>query len=45
MLTLYSEHLEVDGLVKFFEEEKLWVATIDWNRIRQVEDFVVQTQV
>ncbi|WP_373528926.1 hypothetical protein [Nostoc sp.] len=45
LLTIYSEDLEVDGVVQFSEEEKLWVAAIDWNRIRQVEDFVVQAQV
>ncbi|WP_226889027.1 hypothetical protein [Nostoc sp. MG11] len=37
LLTLYSEDLEVDGVVQFSEEEKLWVAAIDWERIRQVE--------
>lgn len=41
-LTLYSEDLEVDGVVQFSEGEKVWVATIDWNQIRQVEQLVVQ---
>lgn len=36
-LTLYSEDLEVDGVVQFSEEEKVWVAAIDWNQIQQVE--------
>ncbi|MEH1870594.1 hypothetical protein [Nostoc sp.] len=45
LLTIYSEDLEVDGVVQFSEEEKLWVAAIDWDRIRQVEDFIVQAQV
>jgi hypothetical protein len=45
LLTLYSEDLEVDGVVQFSEEEKLWVAVINWERIRQVEDLVVQAQV
>ncbi|BDI18574.1 hypothetical protein ANSO36C_43760 [Nostoc cf. commune SO-36] len=45
LLTIYSEDLEVDGVVQFSEEEKLWVAAIDWDRIRQLEDFVVQAQV
>ncbi|MDZ8140160.1 MAG: hypothetical protein RM049_33535 [Nostoc sp. DedQUE04] len=45
LLTVYSEDLEVDGVVQFSEEEKLWVAAIDWDRIRQVEDFIVQAQV
>jgi hypothetical protein len=43
-LTLYSEELEVDGVVQFSEEEKIWVATIDWNQIRPVEQLVVQGQ-
>jgi hypothetical protein len=41
-LTLYGEDLEVDGVVQFSEDEKVWVATIDWNQIRQVEQLVVQ---
>jgi hypothetical protein len=43
-LTLYSEDLEVAGVVQFSEDEKVWVATIDWNQIRQVEQLVVQGQ-
>jgi hypothetical protein len=43
-LRLYSEDLEVDGVVQFSADEKVWVATIDWNQIRQVEQFVVQGQ-
>jgi hypothetical protein len=43
-LTLYSEDLEVDGEVQFSEDEKVWVATIDWNQIRQVEQLAVQGQ-
>ncbi|QHG19767.1 hypothetical protein [Nostoc sp. ATCC 53789] len=45
LLTIYSEDLEVNGVVQFSEEEKLWVAAIDWDRITQVENFVVQAQV
>ncbi|MEH1766475.1 hypothetical protein [Nostoc sp.] len=45
LLTLYSEDLEVDGVVQFSEDEKLWVAAIDWDQIRQVEDFFVQAKV
>jgi hypothetical protein len=43
-LTLYSEDLEVDGVVQFSEDEKVWVAMIDWNQIRQVEQLAVQGQ-
>jgi hypothetical protein len=43
-LTLYCEDLEVNGVVQFSENEKTWVATIDWNQIRQVEQLVTQGQ-
>jgi hypothetical protein len=42
-LTLYSEDLEVDGVVEFSEEEKIWVAVIDWNQIREVEELALQS--
>ncbi|MEG4575913.1 hypothetical protein QUA56_25085 [Microcoleus sp. N3A4] len=42
LLELYSEELEVDGVVQYSEEESLWVAIIDWKQIRQVEDMLVQ---
>jgi hypothetical protein len=35
-LVLYSEDLEVDGVVRYSEEENLWVAVIDWNAIREI---------
>lgn len=38
LLTLYSEDLEVDGVVQYSETEKLWVAVIDWNQIRAIEE-------
>jgi hypothetical protein len=44
LLTIYSEDLEADGVVKFSEDEKMWVAAIDWNQIRQVEHFVGLSQ-
>jgi hypothetical protein len=43
-LILYGEDLEVDGVVQFSEEEKIWVVAIDWNQIRQVEQLVAQGQ-
>jgi hypothetical protein len=43
-LTLYGEDLEVDGVVQFSEDKKVWVATIDWNQIRQVEQLIVRGQ-
>ena len=37
LLTLYSEELEVDGVVQYSQSEKIWVARIDWDQIRGVE--------
>ena len=39
-LILYSEELEVPGVVHYSEEEKLWAAVIDWNAIQEVEPVV-----
>ena len=39
-LILYSEALEVTGVVHYSEEEKLWTAVIDWNAIQEVEPVV-----
>ena len=36
-LIIYSEELEVEGVVHYSEEEKLWTAVIDWNAIQEVE--------
>lgn len=36
-LTFYSEDLEVNGVVQYSEEEKVWTATINWDQIRPVE--------
>ncbi len=41
-LVLYSEDLEVDGVVLYSEEENLWVAVIDWDAIREVTPVVSQ---
>jgi hypothetical protein len=38
LLTLYSEELEVDGVVQYSEEERLWVALIDWDAISEVKE-------
>ena len=39
-LIIYSEELEVEGIVHYSEEEKLWTAVIDWNAIREVDAVV-----
>jgi hypothetical protein len=43
-LVLYGEDLEVDGVVQFSEDEKIWVVAIDWSQIRQVGELVAQSQ-
>lgn len=43
LLTLYSEDLEVEGVVQYSIEEKLWVAAINWNAIKQL-DLAVQAK-
>jgi hypothetical protein len=44
LLTLYSEELEVEGVVQYSSEEKLWVAAIDWDAIKESQDLVVQAK-
>ena len=39
-LIIYSEELEVEGIVCYSEEEKLWTAVIDWDAIQEVEPVV-----
>jgi hypothetical protein len=35
-LTLYSEELEVEGVVEYSTDEHLWVAVIDWHAIEDI---------
>jgi hypothetical protein len=37
-LSIYSEELEADAVVAYSDEEKIWVATIDWDKIREVTE-------
>ena len=37
-LTLYSEELEVDGIVQYSDEEHVWVASIDWDAVKELEE-------
>ena len=41
-LIIYSEELEVEGIVHYSEKEKLWTAIIDWNAIQEVDSVVSQ---
>ena len=43
-LVLYSENLEVDGVVQYSKEENLWVAVIDWDAIREMSPVFSQTE-
>lgn len=44
-IILYSEELEVDGVVQYSDEENLWVAVIDWAAIREVHQGVSNSSV
>ena len=44
LLTLYSEDLEVEGVVRYSVEENLWVAVIDWGAIREQTPLVTQAE-
>jgi hypothetical protein len=37
-LLIYSEELEADAIVQYSDEEKIWVAKIDWDKIREVAE-------
>ena len=39
-LIIYSEELEVESVVHYSEEEKLWTAVIDWDAIQEVDSVV-----
>ena len=41
-LIIYSEELEVEGVVHYSQEEELWTAVIDWEAIQEVEPVVSQ---
>lgn len=43
-LTLYSEELEVEGVVQYSTDENLWVAVIDWNAVRDVGTAVISPE-
>ncbi|MDE0088847.1 MAG: hypothetical protein OXU23_24220 [Candidatus Poribacteria bacterium] len=44
-LIIYSEELEVEGVVLYSEEEKLWTAVIDWDAIREVQPIIPQPKI
>ncbi len=35
LLTLYDDELEAEGEAHFSAEEQVWVASIDWQAVRQ----------
>jgi hypothetical protein len=43
-LTLYSEELEVEGVVQYSTDENVWVAVIDWNAIRDMGSQVIASE-
>ena len=40
-LIIYSEELEIEGIVYYSGEEELWTAVIDWDAIQEVEPIVL----
>jgi hypothetical protein len=34
-ITLHDEELQADGKVQYSDEERIWVARVDWGAIRQ----------
>lgn len=34
-IRVHDDELEADGVVAFSAEEQIWVATIDWDAVRQ----------
>ncbi len=41
-LILYSEDLEVDGIVQYSHEENVWVPVINWDEIREQDNLSLQ---
>ena len=39
-----SKKVQQYGAVQFSEDEKVWVAIIDWSQVRQVGQLVAQGQ-
>ena len=37
-LTLCSEDLEVDDLIQYSEDDRIWISVINWNAIREIEE-------
>jgi hypothetical protein len=35
IFTLYSEDIEVEGVVEYSSEENIWVASVDWEAIKE----------
>ncbi len=44
-IIIYSEELEVEGIVRYSEEERLWTAVIDWDAIQEKVPIVPQPEI
>ncbi|HUR54295.1 MAG TPA: hypothetical protein VMZ71_09195 [Gemmataceae bacterium] len=42
-ILVHDEEVEADGVVTYSDQEKLWVAAIDWNAIRPFQKLAVAT--
>jgi hypothetical protein len=37
-LLIYSKELEADTVIEYSDQERIWVAAIDWEQIREVTE-------
>jgi hypothetical protein len=37
-LTLHSEELEANGIVQYSDNENVWVASINWDAVKKIEE-------
>jgi hypothetical protein len=37
-LLIYSEELEADAVIEYSDQEKIWVAAINWEQIREAAE-------
>ncbi len=44
-IIIYIEELEVEGIVRYSEEERLWTAVIDWDAIQEKVPIVPQPEI
>jgi hypothetical protein len=43
-ILIHDEEVEADGVVQYSDQEKLWVAVIDWKAVRPFQSAAAATQ-